>query len=240
MIAVYDDEGVVKAPLNTLLFELSAWQTKTISAKEILETPWEADTKLLIIPGGRDIPYHNALKGVGNKRIRDFVESGGSFLGICAGAYFGCSLVEFDKGGELEVTGTRELAFFPGTAIGPAYGTGTYFYDSEKGMKASLISKKCGNTFRAYFNGGCYFANAERYHEIEIISRYLEIPGNPAAIIQTPQGMGKVILTGVHFEIGLTDPNTTLIGKLKKPFLEHEATRRHFFEEIINSLLLGN
>lgn len=237
MIKVYDDEGVVKAPLKTLLFELSDWKRETISAKEILETDWEQDTRLLIFPGGRDVPYHEALKGAGNRRIQEFVEKGGSFLGICAGAYYGCSLVEFDKGGELEVTGQRELGFFPGTAIGPAYGPGTFHYDSEKGSKASLISTTDGRAFRAYYNGGCYFENAERFHEIEVLSYYLEIPGTPAAVICAPRGKGKAILTGVHFEIGVTDPNTTLVGKLKDPFREHERERRQFFETVIRSLL---
>jgi glutamine amidotransferase-like uncharacterized protein len=48
----------------------------------------------------------------------DFVEGGGSYLGLCAGAYYGCSRVEFETGGAMEVVGARELAFFPGVARG--------------------------------------------------------------------------------------------------------------------------
>ena len=39
----------------------------------------------IVFPGGRDSPYHDKLKGPGNKLIRRFVESGGWYLGLCAG-----------------------------------------------------------------------------------------------------------------------------------------------------------
>lgn len=51
----------------------------------------------------------------------EYVEGGGSYLGLCAGAYYGCSSVEFEPGSSMEVSGDRELAFFPGAAIGAAY-----------------------------------------------------------------------------------------------------------------------
>ena len=56
----------------------------------------------------------------------DYVKSGGSYLGLCAGAYYGCARVVFEPGTPLEVVGGRELQFFPGTARGAAFpGQGT-------------------------------------------------------------------------------------------------------------------
>jgi biotin--protein ligase len=43
------------------------------------------------------------------KRIKEWVNEGGRYLGICAGGYFGCTEVIFDMGGDLEVKGTRDL-----------------------------------------------------------------------------------------------------------------------------------
>ncbi len=236
MIKVYDDEGVVKAPLKTLLYELSDWKTSTITANEIIHSDWRKDTQLLIIPGGRDLAYHTSLKGKGNQKIREFVEGGGSFLGICAGAYYGCKFVEFDKGMPLEVVGDRELSFYPGSAKGPAYGPGTFYYDSEKGAQAAPISDGFFNgSFRSYFNGGCFFEDVTAPH-IKVLSRYLDIEGEPAAIVECEIGKGKAILSGVHFEIGVTDPRTTLVGKMKEPFREHEIRRRQFFTKIIDHL----
>lgn len=51
----------------------------------------------------------------------EFVTQGGSYLGLCAGAYYACARVEFEPGTPLEVVGDRELAFFPGIAQGAAF-----------------------------------------------------------------------------------------------------------------------
>jgi uncharacterized membrane protein len=37
----------------------------------------------------------------GVRRVRDFVEKGGGYLGLCAGAYFAASSIEFEKGSSL-------------------------------------------------------------------------------------------------------------------------------------------
>ena len=79
------------------------------------------------MPGGADVPYCQALDGHGNKLIRgmqliqcqysrsrfekqltqgknwavvsaDFVEAGGAYLGLCAGAYYACARIEFELG----------------------------------------------------------------------------------------------------------------------------------------------
>lgn len=78
-IKIYNDTGVERISLPLLLHELSNWPTSFISSKEIVRTSWESSTSLLIIPGGRDVPFHEALKGEGNQRIKRYVENGGSF-----------------------------------------------------------------------------------------------------------------------------------------------------------------
>ena len=174
-IKIYNDTGAAEEFFPQLLSELSNLSAGFISSKDILYSDWETKTSLLIMPGGRDLPYHEALKGEGNRRIRRFVEQGGTYLGICAGAYYGCKSIEFDKSHALEVVAERELAFFPGFGMGPAYGPGTYFYESEKGSRASMISdERTHAAFKCYYNGGCYFKGAENYPEVEILalSRY--------------------------------------------------------------------
>ena len=57
------------------------------------------------------MPYVDELttKTRVTRRIREFVEDGGKFLGICAGAYFGSETVRFDSGGAMQVEGKRDL-----------------------------------------------------------------------------------------------------------------------------------
>ena len=75
---------------------------------------WVSTAALLAIGGGFDTGYLRALQAEGIQLIRDYVEGGGRYLGICAGAYLACCDIEFDKGGDLEVCGPRNLMFYPG------------------------------------------------------------------------------------------------------------------------------
>lgn len=117
---------------------ISSILVETTTAEEIVSTNLSDHCSLLIMPGGRDLPYVNKLQGRGNRNISDFVRNGGSYLGICAGAYYGCSLVQFAQGDPfLEVVGPRELAFFPGASQGPVFAE--FDYASNAGARAADI-----------------------------------------------------------------------------------------------------
>lgn len=115
-VLVYSGPGVSPLSLShtllTLSLLLSPHYTVQPATPDLLASqPWESHAALLAIPGGRDLPYVEALsiKSTIAKRIKEYVKQGGSFLGICAGAYFGAQTVEFDVGGSMEVRGSREL-----------------------------------------------------------------------------------------------------------------------------------
>ena len=117
---------------------ISSIPVETTTAEKIISTNLSNHCCLLIMPGGRDLPYVKKLQGKGNKNISDFVRNGGSYLGICAGAYYGCSSVQFAKGDPLlEVIGPRELALFPGVSQGPVFAG--FGYDSNEGAMAADI-----------------------------------------------------------------------------------------------------
>jgi len=240
-IKIYNDKGVERQALPNLCNALSSWKVAFISSRELMDTAWEETTDLLIMPGGRDVPYHLALKGEGNQRIRKYVENGGAYLGICAGAYYGCQNIEFDRGMELEVIAARELSFFPGIARGPAYGPGTFRYLSEFGAKAALISDHLNhNKLQIYYNGGCYFVETEDYSEVQILCNYLEVENQPAAVIEIKIGQGNVILSGVHLEIGTTHPPTNLDKEIVDALSPYEEMRRRFFQQLLDRLLNKN
>lgn len=186
MFAIYKGEGAV----------WDGQPCERFGVKEILEGQLQR-LSVFIMPGGRDRPYHAALKGMPNSFIKKFVEQGGTYLGICAGAYYGCKWVEFDQGFPLEVCEERELGFFGGKAIGPAYGKGTFAYKSEKGARIARIGTERG-IFYTYYNGGCTFSGD--LSDVRILARYLDLPGEPPAIIECPIQKGKAILSGVHIE----------------------------------------
>ena len=163
---------------------------------------WPGDTDLFILPGGRDLPYVSDLQGRALQNIREFIKSGGSYLGLCAGAYFSSESVSFEAGTSYEVTGPRELKLFRGIAEGSVYPG--FNYKSKIGVvSAPIIS--CGRMAQvftesfAYFNGGCHFICSDSYREYETLAEYKDFP-NRKAIVQVEIGKGKVVLSGVHPE----------------------------------------
>ena len=115
-VFVYSGPGVSPLSLSHTLLTLSLlllphYTVQPITPQTVATQPWEPSCVLLVIPGGRDLPYVEelTLKTKATRRIREFVQEGGSYLGICAGAYFGSSEVRFDTGGDMEVVGKREL-----------------------------------------------------------------------------------------------------------------------------------
>lgn len=169
---------------------------------------------MLVFPGGADLGYCRALNGDGNRRISQFVERGGAFLGFCAGGYYGSKKCEFEVGNpKMEVVGTRELAFYPGTCRGCAFPG--FVYHSEAGAKAAEIkvSKAAftqdpiSDTFRLYYNGGGVFVDAPKYHDegVEVLASFTEKvkvdPGEgAAAVVYCKVGNGAAILTSPHPE----------------------------------------
>ena len=134
----------------------------------------ETRCSLLVMPGGRDLPYCSRLNGPGNERIRNFVGKGGSYLGLCAGGYYGAARVEFSVGDPLiEVVGPRELNFYPGVARGPVFPG--FRYDSNAGAQLCSISfsrytglfKKLTElpSLPVFYNGGCYFSEDRKVSE---------------------------------------------------------------------------
>jgi biotin--protein ligase len=118
--------------------------------------------------GGRASPYAQKLNGEGNRRIRDYVENGGKYLGLCAGAYYAGAHVEFAQGTKNEIIAERELGFFPEKVVGPALAE--YDYHSEKGAKAARINRLDKNSKSVvYYNGGGFFAQATTYPNVTVI-----------------------------------------------------------------------
>lgn len=118
-VLVYSGPGVSPLSLShtllTLRLLLLPHYTVQPAAPDLLALqPWEPSCALLVVPGGRDLPYVDELthKRPVTNRIREYVQQGGRFLGICAGAYFASAEVRFDVGGGMEVAGKRDLVGF--------------------------------------------------------------------------------------------------------------------------------
>lgn len=187
----------------------------SVTGETIIKEPWTASCALLVFPGGADLGYCRTLNGEGNRKIKQFVQRGGAYLGLCAGGYYGGSRCEFEVGKKrMEVIGSRELAFYPGTCRGCAFPG--FVYHSEEGARAvelqadktALAEGSVPDVFRSYYNGGGVFVDAPKYkgQGVEVLASYLEPLGvesgeGTAAIVYCKVGEGAAVLTGPHPEL---------------------------------------
>ncbi len=187
-----------------------------ITESALLKEPWAPTCALLVFPGGADLGYCRVLNGAGNRSITEYVRRGGAYLGFCAGGYYGSQRCEFEVGNpELEVVGSRELAFFPGTCRGGVFKG--FHYHSERGAKAATIVVKkealpsgtLPDAFKCYYNGGGVFVDASGEGccsaNSEVLATYggdLAVEGGEtkAAVVYCKVGEGAAILTGPHPE----------------------------------------
>lgn len=216
VIYIYNDKGTSKAGIQDCKKALSELDQKVYRVKEInaLQTiggKWRHDAAAFIMPGGADLPYCKKLNGAGNSQIKAYVEAGGTYIGFCAGAYYGSHYCEFHKGDTrgYEVLGERELSFFPGSAVGPVLAP--YDYKSKSGARIAHIKWQqsdapANQNYNVYFNGGCYFKDADQYPNVGVLATYNnEGSEGLAAVIECHVGQGKALLCGVHPECGAAD-----------------------------------
>ena len=195
MILIYNDKGASLVCVQALVdFLSSQHKVKCVSGSDLQKSDWLQNTNTLVIPGGRSLPFYETLSRRGNQNIRKFVEQGGTYVGICAGAYYACAETIFAEGLPLELKLPGELHFFSGRAIGPVFADEDFTYDSEKGARVVEVQWRDGTIYPTYFNGGCYFENADG---MQVLATHVQ--NQQPAIIACEVGRGCVILSG---EIG--------------------------------------
>jgi biotin--protein ligase len=240
-VLVYSGPGVSSSALShtlkTLRHLLPSYDVQCINAQSLALDPWMKTTSLFVLPGGRDLPFVESLSSPyrttspnrfsrADERIREYVgERGGSFLGICAGAYYASSFCEFEKGDAvMQVVGDRKaLQFYPGTCRGTVFPG--FVYESDKGARmVELAVESEPDRCTTYYNGGGAFIDAERYQAqgVEVLARYIseeqaqassstssdhaikaEYAGQ-AAIVRCKVGKGAALLYGTHPEFPLS------------------------------------
>nr|POE94225.1 biotin--protein ligase [Quercus suber] len=225
----------------------------TVTGEQILNEPWMSTCALLVMPGGADLPYCRTLNGNGNRKIRQYVQNGGRYLGLCAGGYYGSTRCEFEVGRkEMEVVGDRELAFYPGVCRGLAFPG--FVYHSEAGARAVEIEanqvalKATLKKFRVYYNGGGAFVDADKYKDrgVEVIASFteklhVETGAVKAAAVFCQIDQGAAILTGVHPEfagdnLSTSDPSQPDFARIATAIRADDAQRVAFFKACLLKL----
>lgn len=248
-VLIYNGPGVSETSLyqtqKTLKDILTPnYTVKEVDAKLIETEPWPESCALLVIPGGRDLPYVQHLANSIDK-IKKFVREGGAYLGICAGAYFASSRVEWEVGTPLEVVGDRALKFFPGTCRGCAYPG--FEYESEKGAQllditATIHGDETEQPFEGiYYNGGGVFEGADspqmRTLGVKVVARYPN--GKPAGVTCVVE-RGTAALWGLHPEYSTNrDPYRTVLEHTSQADTGNMPVREQRRLELMRGVLGG-
>lgn len=242
---IYNDHGVnIESLKNTisLIEDVVGADVQLINHQAVICGLWTQDASLIIMPGGADLGYVEKLNGKGNAVIKRYVEEGGTYLGICAGAYYASKSIEFDIGGELEVCGDRELAFFPGKSVGPYLAK--YDYLSQSGARLAQLTLNDEFSDKhavVYYNGGGYFADAETAKNTQVLAWYkTEYANSQAAIVRVKVGKGYAILSGVHFEYSpeLMDNSDKYLSPLIPELDKANASRTRLVHQLLANLKL--
>ncbi|KAG7663862.1 BPL1 [[Candida] subhashii] len=251
-VLVYTGPGTttegVKHCLEALRIHLSSYYAVLpVNEKIILNEPWMRKTSLLVMPGGADLPYCEIFNGKGTEIINKFVKQGGKYIGFCAGAYFASARCEFEIGNPaMEVSGPRELGFFPGIKRGCAYKG--FEYESHRGARAaklvvnSAIMPHSPPHVINYYNGGGVFVNASQYKNVEVLARYEDKTDvddvEQAAVVHCKVGKGDVLLTGTHpeFTSHLLKPEDAHFQTIIDTLQEYDHNRRLFLKDCLEKI----
>ncbi|ELR09082.1 biotin holocarboxylase synthetase [Pseudogymnoascus destructans] len=252
-------DGAVRHALCTLRLLLSPnYAVFPVSDSVIIKEPWTSSCALLVFPGGADLGYCRVLNGEGNDRISQYVRRGGSYLGFCAGGYYGSGRCEFEVGDKkMEVVGKRELSFFPGICRGCAFKG--FVYQSEAGACAAELTVEtesfagidCPKSFKSYYNGGGVFVDAANFKSggVEVLATYskdTDVDGGDcgtrarAAAVFCKIGDGCAVLTGPHPEFAAANLDAKSGGldyaKMIEDLVEGDNLRESFMKACLTKM----
>lgn len=169
--------------------EVNAWDIN----KRDLSALYDA----LYMPGGWSASYKKSIRASGEQHIRDLVSGGGAYIGICAGAYYAASTVDWE-GKKYDYP----LKLFDGTAYGAIDAIAPW--DDYTMTTVNMDSSHPINTYEPptedmlYYGGPAFYPNAGQ--SMDIVSTWDSYNDDPATIT-FGYGSGRVLLIGPHPEI---------------------------------------
>ncbi len=240
-----NDIGSLVRSLNEYFVPLGI-SVETTDAKGIINED-SLDDKVLafFMPGGRATPYIEKLKVQGNQKIASYVENGGVYFGICAGAYYASHQVFFETDiQELCIIQQCGLNLIDADAIGTLYkelniSPYTMDFNSIAPVKVRWLADNASHI--ASYHGGPYFKPLPE-SPLQVLAEY-ELNGVslPAVVMQT-HGKGLAIASGLHIEDSGKDLRHILFDlrvdkkraeKVVNTLEENETSRKALFEKLM-------
>jgi len=192
---------------------------------------YSGNIDVFIVPGiaGETCHYHSHLGGSNGTVIKSFVSNGGVYLGLCAGAFYAMTHIEYTDQKNITTKRDTPFGFINGTAIGPV--TGKNLFPSNEMLRGfcgvrpiNLVGKFANYAFDAYslYSSGPTFKATE---DVEVLGVFRDNSEHPPALIAKYFGKGLVIASST-VPYHLNDSFT----KISSPNLSSDA------KEIFNGL----
>ena len=180
-----------------------------------------ARTAAFFLPGASDADYDRKLGPENIAALRRYVNDGGRFMGICAGAYYACRKIDwYEWDPERAKRKTPGIDFFDYHAQGPmrefiAHG------DRKTALDRSLAhaavadithETERGRMLRArvlYWGGPRLDGHAPG----TVLARFNGVAGNPPAVVMRRIGRGTAIISSIHPEIRGADFRAAVYGE---------------------------
>jgi glutamine amidotransferase-like uncharacterized protein len=197
-IALYSDKGVWDESVTaaTKMFEWMGRSVALVNADYINNSSLD-DFSIICFPGGDMYQYAQDISGAGKEKVRNFVRSGGGYIGICGGGYFASETVIW-QGSQLPMTA---LGLFKGSAEGPINAIVPY---PQRGMcqvdivaAGHPITESVSSPQWILYYWGPVFK--PKTSEATVLGKYHQI--NQPAMLAFEYGKGRVFIIGAHPEI---------------------------------------
>ena len=230
-IAIYDpgltqkEDGVWKVEVTELkeFLDRSLWTYRVIGFEEInagaLGVGSSKNYDVLIMPGGYSVPRLSHLYPQGQLNIENFINSGGSYLGFCAGAFYATQHVVWaeDEGDYKSFNNYGSPNIFPGRISGPFGWTpwkiqgvrtpATGLVDVRMNLDVEVLQKnEIAPIVKLFYFGGPFFELPSNFPEVKVWG-YATAPEEPSkstyganqpTIVEFPRGKGRTILFSYH------------------------------------------
>ncbi len=202
--AIYTGSGTWQDSI-TAFEKFLEWKGLTyeeVNAWDINKYELRGKYKGIFFPGGWAYNYKKAIKSSGNQHIRDFVSSGGAYIGMSAGAYYACDNVIWEG-----QSYPYYLDLFHGSCIGPIEEIAPWpnyvmtTMNINKNHEANIYEPSREDIL--YYGEPYFVPNSGQ--EMQVLASWI-VPQNPSlddtpGIIGFNYGQGRVLLVGPHPEI---------------------------------------
>lgn len=245
-----NDIGCLKRSLEQYFTPLGV-DVETTDAKGIVnENSLDDNTLAFFMPGGRATPYMEKLKVQGNRKIAGYVERGGLYFGICAGAYYASRKVFFETDiKELCVIQECGLNLIDADAVGTLYKElkiSPYTMDFNSVAPVEVRWLEDQERHIANYHGGPYFRPVPE-SMLQVLAEY-ELNGvTLPAVVMQPHGKGMAIASGLHIEDCGRDLRRILFDLRKdkaraseviQTLEANETSRLALFKKLMNKIKL--